>query len=92
MTLWRLFWNYPPTAAVVPAAPGTGNGNIETLITRAAILLHELFHFTFIIPFSTGKSNDPRYAERYSVQDYLDLVINDPAVAAINPQSLIFTL
>ena len=43
-----------------------------------------------MISFSTGQSNDPRYAERYSVQDCLDLAVNDPAVAAINPQSLMF--
>ena len=42
MTVWRSFWTYPPSATLVPPQPGTGNGNIDTLITRAAILLHEV--------------------------------------------------
>lgn len=50
----------------------------------------KLFHSTFIIPTSTGASNAPNMQERYRQQDCLDLAVNFPNIAAINPQSLMF--
>ena len=50
----------------------------------------KLFHFTFIIPTSTGASNAPNMQERYYQQDCPDLAMNFLNIAAINPQSLMF--
>ncbi len=42
MTIFRSYWNMRPSTAVVPPHPGTGNGGIASLESRAAILLHEV--------------------------------------------------
>ncbi len=50
----------------------------------------KLFHYTFVIPFSTGQSNDPHYAERYGQDNCLALAVSDPNVAVLNPESLMY--
>ncbi|KAI1075513.1 hypothetical protein F5B20DRAFT_594874 [Whalleya microplaca] len=85
VTVFNQFWRQSRFASVVPPSPTTATNDISGLDSRAATLLHELLHFQFILPGSTGTRG--AHAEVYSPVDVQNLARTDPATAAINPET-----
>ncbi|KAN0066836.1 hypothetical protein V8E54_015008 [Elaphomyces granulatus] len=89
MTLFGAYWRLPPSAAVVPPAPVSATNDISSLQSRATTILHELMHFSYILPGNAGSSaSAPR--EVYPPIDCQLLANARPADAALNPQSLMW--